>query len=268
MRGGLRAAAFIFCVMFLSLVLGAHFTKLYLGERVSNMLSTAAWNALVFLTMYLASEPYVRRYWPLPLISWQRLVDGQWRDSLVARDVAGGLLIGTFSALKDRLFVLLVHHGPPAVSPPFLSSLGSSGQAVSWVLHVPGEALSYALGALFGVLLARVFIKRGVIYFPIFAASLALAMAPRSGNDVVDFINGLIGAVLMLAALHEGGILMVALAWGSYHLLQGLPLTLDFGAWYAGGATLTAVALIAIVAYAFSCTVARGRALASAPATT
>ena len=37
--------------------------------------------------VYLALEPYVRRTWPVILITWSRLVSGQLRDPLVGRDL-------------------------------------------------------------------------------------------------------------------------------------------------------------------------------------
>src|SRR4029079_10529515 len=111
---------------------------------------------VVFFTTYLASEPYVRRFWPTVLISWQRLVDGQWRDSLVARDLALGLLIGALSALKTRILIVLAGTGVPSTAQAVLAALGSGARAVAWVFHVPGEALDYGLGAMFFILLARI----------------------------------------------------------------------------------------------------------------
>ena len=267
-RGGLRAAAFIFASSLLSLLRGAHITSVGLFGHIGSLLGNASFDALVFLITYLASEPHVRRYWPAPLISWQRLLEGRWRDSLVARHLGAGLLLGLFSALKTRVFILIAHEGVPRTSPPFLSSLQSTPDALSWILHVPAEALGYGLGALFFMLLGRISIKRAWIYAPAFALMLAVAMSPKTGDTTIDFIAGLISAVLVLYALHEGGILMVAAAWFIYHLFEGLPLTLDFGRWYSGTATFVGVVLIAVVAFAFYSTLPRGRALASAPATT
>src|SRR5262249_24776426 len=36
---------------------------------------------------YLALEPGVRRRWPWRLVSWSRLLEGQWRDPLIGRDL-------------------------------------------------------------------------------------------------------------------------------------------------------------------------------------
>ena len=44
------------------------------------------WAAGLLWLLYLALEPYVRRFWPATLVSWSRLMARQWRDPLVGRD--------------------------------------------------------------------------------------------------------------------------------------------------------------------------------------
>ena len=268
LRGGLRAAIFILCTTFASLFLAAHWTLVSAGRHITDLLSQAAIDAVTFLVMYLGTEPYVRRYWPVPLISWQRLVDGQWRDSLVCRDAGIGFVLGIFSALQMRLLILLAHMGTPSTPPGFLASLGSATRALAWVLHVPAEGINYALGVTFGVLIGRVFIKRAWLYLPIFALMLAAAMSPKSGNSVIDAGIGMVNAIVVLYAIHRGGLLMVAASWSAYHVFQGLAFTLDFGAWYAGMGMFVAVALSVLAAFAFAQTVRRGRTLASVASTT
>jgi hypothetical protein len=44
---------------------------------------------------YMAVEPYGRRSWPRPMVSWQRLLSGRLRDPLVGRDLLVGALAGS-----------------------------------------------------------------------------------------------------------------------------------------------------------------------------
>ena len=53
--------------------------------------------------VYLALEPYARRFWPHVLISWTRLLSGRIRDPLVGRD----LLVGILSGAAIAVFALL-----------------------------------------------------------------------------------------------------------------------------------------------------------------
>ncbi|HEY2951080.1 MAG TPA: hypothetical protein VGK40_00780, partial [Verrucomicrobiae bacterium] len=66
----------------------------------------ALWKAAFFWLCYLALEPHVRRFWPQVLISWSRLVNGQWRDPLVGQNVLLGVLAGVFASAVFQFEVL------------------------------------------------------------------------------------------------------------------------------------------------------------------
>jgi hypothetical protein len=51
-------------------------------------------NSLVAYLLYLALEPYLRRYWPQILVAWSRLFAGRGRDPLVGREVLVGIALG------------------------------------------------------------------------------------------------------------------------------------------------------------------------------
>ena len=52
------------------------------------------WAAGLLWVLYLAVEPYVRRFWPATIVSWSRLMARQWRDPLVGRDILFGVALG------------------------------------------------------------------------------------------------------------------------------------------------------------------------------
>lgn len=60
------------------------------------------WAALTGFS-YLVLEPYVRRWWPETVISWNRLLVGRWRDPLVGRDVLAGTLAGVLWVVCAQL---------------------------------------------------------------------------------------------------------------------------------------------------------------------
>ena len=62
--------------------------------------------ASFFWICYLALEPHIRRLWPQVLISWSRLVNGQWRDPLVGQNVLLGVLAGVACVAVAQLQVL------------------------------------------------------------------------------------------------------------------------------------------------------------------
>lgn len=65
-------------------------------------------NVIFSWLMYLALEPYVRRYWPQVLISWTRVVQGQFRDRLVGRELLIGSLAGVMFAVIGHGFLPLL----------------------------------------------------------------------------------------------------------------------------------------------------------------
>jgi hypothetical protein len=95
--GALRCGVVTFIATFLAVTIDANHV-LSVAYEVK-LLSTAVGIALVYAAklgvIYLALEPYVRRRWPDRLISWARLVSGNWRSPMIGRDVllgiAGGL---------------------------------------------------------------------------------------------------------------------------------------------------------------------------------
>jgi serine/threonine-protein kinase len=85
---------------------------------------------------YLGLEPFVRRHWPLALVSWTRLIGGRWRDPLVGRDVLIGLIAGLAGSVLAYIFV---------VAPPSLGGSAPSG----WLFALgPAEGLGMALATI------------------------------------------------------------------------------------------------------------------------
>ena len=65
--------------------------------------SVSLFFGLLTWLLYVALEPYVRRYWPDTLISWSRFLAGKFQDPVVARDVLLGTLFGLASAALEQL---------------------------------------------------------------------------------------------------------------------------------------------------------------------
>src|SRR3979411_3038913 len=99
--------------------------------------------------LYLALEPYVRRRDPHTLISWSRLLAGQWRDPLVGRDLLIGAVYGV---------LLTVFEGADNVLLPLFGKLppmpgGLQPSALLGVRSALGSLLFYILFFVFYSLL-------------------------------------------------------------------------------------------------------------------
>ncbi|HKR00095.1 MAG TPA: serine/threonine-protein kinase, partial [Pyrinomonadaceae bacterium] len=95
-RGAFRLALFLFITRMIFWASNTHHIPTI--NEAKNLLaaglqSAVFWSSFVGL-MYLALEPFLRRRWPERVISWSRLLAGDWRDALVGRDVLLGAAFG------------------------------------------------------------------------------------------------------------------------------------------------------------------------------
>ena len=105
-RGATRLALTLIVVQMLGWAGVHHVWSLHEVALVFGGIAYALFGAAVAVVMYLALEPFARRRWPEMLISWTRLLSGDWRDSLVGRDILIGSATGVAGACLLNLVVL------------------------------------------------------------------------------------------------------------------------------------------------------------------
>ncbi|HJW92850.1 MAG TPA: serine/threonine-protein kinase [Thermoanaerobaculia bacterium] len=266
-RGAQRAAIVLGITALAYATFTEHFSGTTFGDAVSITGGQALFQATIFAIAYLAVEPYVRRHWPVLLISWQRLVDLRWRDPLVGRDFGLGLISGITSAVIVRVVTMLTAKEIPAVVASRLESMSSLTNTAAWIVHVVPESMLYALWALLFLVVGRVFIRRAFIYAPLFVIAIGVAISPRTGTTAGDLACGMLNALMLILALRYGGLLAASASWIAYHLPDGLPFTFDANAWFAGRAWFTLALFVVLAAYACFVSLAPGRRFANVPAT-
>jgi serine/threonine-protein kinase len=102
-RGALRLAQFIFAIHLLLWVLRGHFApSIFTIGLFFVALATSAFYGMAIWMLYIALDPYVRRYWPQALISWTGVLQGRYTDPIVGRDVLFGVSLGVVWILLDR----------------------------------------------------------------------------------------------------------------------------------------------------------------------
>jgi predicted Ser/Thr protein kinase len=94
-EGAVRLARITFVLLIALWLLRSHLMPDFqlFGLMMVAIATSLFMSALIFV-LYLALEPYVRRYWPHAIISWSRLLTGRIRDPLVGRDILFGVLLG------------------------------------------------------------------------------------------------------------------------------------------------------------------------------
>lgn len=215
--------------------------------------NTLLWTGGYFL-VYLALEPYVRRRWPDRLISWVRLVKGDWRDPMVGRDVLIGIAAGlAHAALAFVPFVLGI--APIMVSTRMLRDGFAPIAGMAGLVHygvVQGLTLMIALMILAIILRRRalaapaLFVLILIVFqfgsddprmLPVFAAGAALVtfVAARFGllatvvycTAFFLFVSNTLPTEISwytVRGLTAPALLIVAAAWAFYAALGRPPL--------------------------------------------
>jgi serine/threonine-protein kinase len=254
-RGASRLAGFVFALTAVVWVSSEH--HVLAPVEVYLFLLFVCWalfvSGLLWL-LYIALEPYVRRRWPVTLISWSRVLSGSFRDPLVGRDLLVGCVVGV-------LWVLLYRFERPAASwigvppePPFVGPLHLLSGA-SAVVPVVSQFLVfftfYGLAALFILFLLRLLLRNQ----PAAAALFVLIITAWEALDYDSLLLGVIieglWSVILLLLLVRFGLLATAAALFSLSILSCFPITAQLSAWYSGVGLAGLFLLLGLTLYAF-----------------
>ena len=207
---------------------------------------------------YMAIEPFVRRRNPQMLVSWTRLLGGEWRDPLVGRDIlvgcAAGAVAGVFHPLGWTLSRWL---GGSTISyQPPLAALGGFDGLMYGILSpmTLGPAIVFIL-LLLNVFALMVLRRAWLAYVMVLAIVPLILFTPddnglRIGPDAVVLANGLVGYFMLpLVVLTRFG-LLAGLATTVVTGFFYNPLTVH-SAWYAHVTYVVLCLVAAIALYAF-----------------
>jgi serine/threonine protein kinase len=203
--------------------------------------------------VYLAIEPFVRRRWPQILVSWTRLLSGDWRDQLVARDV----LIGSAFGAVVSCIVYSGYAIPPwlgnTAQPRYLNFQDFIGARFFIAHFLDTQTILVILESLPQVCL--LVIMRGLLRnqsAAMIACVLLFALVNLPPNlSIFTVTETLIGTVLFFTVLMRFGLLAAAFGWFATNIFQRYPITFDASAWYSGYGFAALAILAVIVLYAF-----------------
>jgi hypothetical protein len=202
--------------------------------------------ALLAWLGYMAVEPYARQSWPRLMVSWQRLLNGRFRDPLVGRDVLLGIVAGS------------------AIATIFLGvGVLSHNSATSPVDGYFGQGILPSIGHCFLLLFAASFYA--LFYFALLSVMTGLLRRPRLGllalalimlllnaqtTTALDFSLTVLFVLVFLAVLVRVG-LVAAAAFFFILLTLGTSPPLIFDQWYAGRAMIALVAPLTLLFWGF-----------------
>jgi serine/threonine-protein kinase len=199
--------------------------------------------------MYMALEPFARRYWPRQLTSWTRLLGGDWRNPLVGRDLLLGMLgAGLCTAVERGGTWLRLQRGTTPlewVYPHGLRSLEGAAATFSNTVHWLTLVLPFAF--MLVLVTARSVVRREV------PAMIAAFLALTAFSSLQEGVT--VSAVLYPAVIAVLGAQLGLLSLLGFVLLVVnvtlIPATFDPSLWWSAYSWVgwMPIALLAIGCY-------------------
>jgi serine/threonine-protein kinase len=257
LKGGLKIAGFVVVFYFLSSLIMADHVASAAEVRILNLIiSDSLYSGALAGILYVALEPYARRFWPETLISWNRLLKGDFRDPMIGRDILIGgaglfglgllrapvLLIGSYlyeETLIDGLF--------------FEFSLNGWWGAIANLLRNSIFGVIIGLGLLFLLVLPYVIFrskKMSVVFYVLatYLFSLPFFLSAGWSTIILSFLSTLVSVFILtrfgLLAMICGALLL--------RTSDALIFVFDPSSYLFPGTVLVLAFVFGLVIYGFS----------------
>ena len=253
-RGAWRIGSTVLLAFLTVWLINAHHVPAI--DEFDSILIALAWGLIgtsLIAVLYLALEPYVRRRDPHTLISWTRLLAGQWRDPLVGRDLLIGAAYGVLLTVveqSDNFLMPLLGKLSPMPGGLQTSSLLGARQALGSLLFYILFFILYGLLIFFLLFLLRLVLRKDWI------AALVVVIIGTITNTggeypVATFLfAGIIWASIILI-LKKFGLLALVVGLVVQNVLIVFPTTSHLSRWYAAAGLAGIVAITVTVAFGF-----------------
>ena len=262
-RGSFRLAVFVFSTYMLSWMLLSHHvpTETELTILLTAVAQSASIAGALWL-LYIALEPYVRRYWPHNIVSWSRMLGGRARDPLVGADLLFGVVAGTAWTLLMQSHEIVRHSfGDTAWRTPSLDALLGARQLLGRLLVYLPQAILNSISILFAMLALRILVRRQWL-----AGGISIALLTAVTPDwTAGGARALMGVPFW--ALFYGGVVFILMRFGLLalttgflvvYVLRSFPITANLSAWYADISLFALVSVLSLALYGFHASVKPG----------
>lgn len=252
-KGAARIAWFVQLLFMAMWLLRAH--HLASPDEVDIFLIGISWSFMLSSlarAIYFALEPFVRRNDPHTLISWSRLIAGQFKDPLVGRDLLIGAAYGVLLSVYETSDNLLPLFGklPPAPSPIAVDTLLGIRPAIGLVFQYTVIFVLYALLIFFLLFLVRLAVRKDWLAALII---VFLGAVTNTGGDYL-WVTFVASAGIWLSIyfiLRKFGVLALVTGLVVQNILAVYPVTTHLSRWYASGAIAGMAAILALAIYGF-----------------
>ena len=253
MRGAIRIGAYIASLNLLAWILLTHHVSTPAEKELTfEAVAGAVYEGFLYWVVYLALEPWVRRYWPQTLISWSRLLAGRWRDPMIGRDLLfSAPLAMVYALLIMGLRLTLLHLGRPPTQGHSLYDLMGLHMAVGNLVLRLHNAVLDGLQVFLALFVLRALLRKqwlAALTFVLIETILD-SYSEGLGYYFSPFYAAVYG--ILVAIMLRFGLLATVFTIFLVNFTESNFLTTDFSAWYGESSALALVVLIAVAALGF-----------------
>jgi len=251
-EGAFRLACVMFGLLFLLWLCRGHFVP---GLETFGLFiiqcSTALFISGTTWLLYLALEPWVRRRWPQTIISWSRLLSGQFRDPLVGRDILFGVMLGMLWMLIFQIrYIPIMRLGSAPGFGEVEYLMGGREALGAWLAQIPVSILG-TLQFFFLLLGLKVVLRKDWLAAMAFVALFALPRGLTSSYMAVELPTEILVYAIAVVIVFRFGLIPLSVAIFTINMLASVPFTADFSAWYMPASALALLSVVAIAAWGF-----------------
>ena len=251
-EGAFRLASVMFVLEILMWLFRGHFVVGFatLGLFIIACATGLFVSAMIWM-LYLALEPWVRRRWPQAIISWSRLLTGQFRDALLGRDILFGVMLGVIWILIFQLRSIPEMRMGAA---PWLGSSaylkGGRDALALWLIQIPGSIVGTLMFFLL-LLGLKAILRKDWLAATAFVAIYAVPRAIGSSYMAVELPTQIVVYGIAVLIVYRFGLVPLACAIFTINMLASVPLTADTSAWYFTDSALALLSVVAIAGWGF-----------------
>jgi serine/threonine-protein kinase len=214
-------------------------------------ISTALFLAGAMWIFYMAIEPWVRRQWPKSLVSWSRLLAGNWRDPVVGRDILLGVALGAVWILVFQIrYIPIMHMGGVPAMGSTDALMGGRTALGAWLRQWPQSIQTTLVFFLvfFGlkVILRKEWIA-AIVFITIFAVPPGLSSSYKS----IELPAMMLVYAIALLIVIRFGLVPLAVAIFTINLMANVPFSADLSTWYMPASILALLSVLVIAGWGF-----------------
>ena len=256
-KGAFKITIFVFLVtLAASLLIADHIPNLAIEiPLLTKMAGTALFNAALIGLIYLALEPYVRRRWASLIISWNRLLAGDFSDPLVGRDILIGGLLGLAHPTMIYLMTLL----PDLMGITVAPNPSAQVTSLQGFRHLLANFIGQSAGSIFMslsallllVLLVTIFRKQWLAIAVFWTLDFLILGLFFASGDWIAWIGVALIAAITIICVARFGLLATISFFIFFHLTFHNPITANISSWYFGNTIFAAVLILGLSIYGF-----------------